>query len=287
MKKKLSLLMFLLLIMIVIPVSAATTITPKYCDFTTSYSTANKYAKTVYTGDYLVNIKNANESYLKFTPSSSGTYVFTVSGLKDSKNSYRCGHLRLNVKDNKNGLDWLKVKTQGGSTDALEIATEDDDPDEEEPAELHLRSRYAKISLNKGEPIFLHYYFTGGVSFKLNIKKSGSSSSVYYLANANNHTREGCYSTSFKVFSDKIVLNGKMKKVSGINNYSGSYTSVKKYTFKLTSSTKYYGSESEGYASITKSQALKQLKNLKNASLDYLFVMLVEGNKVKAMYLKS
>ena len=287
MKKKLSLLMFLLLIVIAIPVSAATTITPKYCDFTTSYSTANKYAKTVSTGDYRVNIKNASKGYIKFTPSTSGTYVFTVSGLKDSRDEYQCGNTIFQLKDSDNYLEWIDIKTQGGTADALEIATEEDDPDEEEPAELNLRSRSTKMSLEKGASLFLCYYFTGGDSFKLNIKRAGSSSPVYYLANANNHKSNGCYSSSFKVSSDKIVLTGKMKKVKGTSNYTGSYTSVKSYTFKLTSSTKYYGSESGGYASISKSQALNHLKKMKSHSYAYPFVMLVDGNKVKAMYLKS
>ena len=78
-----------------------------------------------------------------------------------------------------------------------------------------------------------------------------------------------------------------MKKVKGKDNYTGSYTNVKTYTFKLTSSTKHYGSESNGYASISKSQAINQLKNMKSHSYGYTFVMLVEGNKVKKMYLKS
>lgn len=290
MKKKMRVLAFLILIVLAaaLPVSAATTITPKYCKNTSNYTTANNYAKTVSTGDYLVNIKNAQNSYLKFTPSSDGTYVFTVSALKDSKSVFRCGHVSFHLKSNNNRLERVDVKTQGGTNDVLKIATEDGDPGKDDPEKRYLRSRYAKISLKKGKPVFLYYSFLGGDSFRLNIKKSGSvSADVYYLANANNHTKDGCYSSSFKVYSDKLVIKGKMKKVKGINNYSGSYTSVRTYTFKLASGTKYYGSDGYGYSAITKSQALNYLKKMKSNSYGYTFVMLVEGNKIKKMYLKT
>lgn len=173
MKKKLKLLLFLTMIILASAsyVSATTAITPKYCEYTTRYSTANKKAKKISTGTYLVNINNAKESYLKFTPSSTGTYVFTISALKDSRDHYRCGHVSFHLKDANDRLVRMSIKTQGGTNNVLKIATEDGNPDKGDPAKIYLRSRYARVSLKKGKPIFLYYSFMGGKSFKINIRK--------------------------------------------------------------------------------------------------------------------
>ena len=155
---------------------AATTITPKYSDLSFSYSKEYSKASTVHLGDYLINIKNANKGILLFVPDESTTYVFTFSALKSSK--YCSGDVvLLEADDDDNELDILDVKTQGGTADYLDIATKDDDPEEEIPEELYLKTRTATIKLTKGRAVFINYDFPGGDSFRVSIKKSGSNTS--------------------------------------------------------------------------------------------------------------
>jgi hypothetical protein len=175
MKKRISfttvlLLALLICTMSVAPVYAATTIKTSSCKYTSSATKADKYAKKVTTGAYTVKVSDVTKGYLKFTPSSTGTYEFKFFNVK-SNYSFAMGHITFQVK-NGSSLKRLSVKTNGGTTSTLNLATKNDAADEGSPAELYLKSRSTKIKLTKGKSYYIHYGFVAAKTFQVSIKKS-------------------------------------------------------------------------------------------------------------------
>ena len=164
--KKIIITLILLLLIIPIPTHAATTIKPKSWKYTTSVK--NVKAKTVTTGTYTVKVTGSE--YLKFTPSATRTYEFTFSTVK-TKFSYALGSVVFQKADGKE-LKNISVKTDGGKTDMLNIATRNDAVDEDEPAELYLKKRSAKMKITKGEPLYIYFNFVGADSVNMKIKKA-------------------------------------------------------------------------------------------------------------------
>ena len=165
--KKIIGLLTLLLLLFTVPTHAATTIKPKSCKYTTSVKKVN--AKKVTTGTYTVKLKG--NGYMKFTPSATRTYEFKFSSVK-TKFSYALGSVIFQKADGKQ-LKNISVKTDGGKTDMINPATRNDAVDEDEPAELYLKTRSAKMKLTKGEALYIYFNFVGADSVNMKIKKMG------------------------------------------------------------------------------------------------------------------
>jgi hypothetical protein len=163
------LLMLLTCVMPIAPVYAATTIKTSSCKYTSSVTKADKYATTVNTGAYTVKVSDVTKGYLKFTPSSSGTYEFKFFNVK-SNYSFAMGHITFQVK-NSSSLKRLSLKTKGGTTVTLNLATQNDGADEGAPEELYLKSRSTKIKLSKGKSAYIHFGFVAAKSFQMSIRK--------------------------------------------------------------------------------------------------------------------
>ena len=163
--KKIIITLILLLLIIPIPTHAATTIKPKSWKYTTSVK--NVKAKTVTTGTYTVKVTGSG--YLKFTPSATRTYEFTFSTVK-TKFSYALGSVIFQKVDGKK-LKNVSIKTDGGKTDMINLATRDDSDDD--PAELYLKAWSTKLKIKKGESVYLYFNFAGADSVKMRIKKTG------------------------------------------------------------------------------------------------------------------
>ena len=163
MLKKIIILFTLLLLLFAVPTHAATTIKLKSCKYTTSIKKVA--AKTVSTGTYTVKVTGSG--YLKFTPSATRTYEFTFSSVK-TKFSYALGSVIFQKEDGKK-MKNISIKTDGGKTDMINLATRDDSDDD--PAELYLKTRSTKLKIKKGEPVYLYFNFVGADSVKMKIKK--------------------------------------------------------------------------------------------------------------------
>ena len=174
MKKRISFTALLLLALLtcalsITPVYAATSIKTSSCKYTTSAAKAEKYAKKVSTGAYTVKTSDVKKGYLKFTPASSGTYEFKFFNIKSSF-SFAMGHITFQV-ENGSSLKRLSVKTKGGTTNTLNLATQNDSADEGAPEELYLKSRSTRIKLTKGKTVYIHYGFLVAKSFQMFIDK--------------------------------------------------------------------------------------------------------------------
>ena len=118
---------------------------------------------------YKVNSKN--NTLVKFTAPKTGTYKVTISNIATSPKvksgaDYELGNLFIQKKSSSGRyLISQTVKTQGGKYSNLKMATKDsynhNYKGKKVTVNTYLASRYGKIKLEKGETIYMEYYYTG------------------------------------------------------------------------------------------------------------------------------
>lgn len=133
---------------------------------------------------YKVTSKNKNGTFVKFKAPKAGKYVVTISninsiGVKASDVDHNLANFYIKKQSSGDYLSWVKVKTQGGKTDWLRMATPDSYNDYYKGTKVkvstYLNKRTATLTLKKGETIYVNMsYFTGKKSrctYNLKIKR--------------------------------------------------------------------------------------------------------------------
>lgn len=140
--------------------------------FTTSTSAAKKRAGVVKKGTYDIKLGKKGSGYAAFKALKSKTYSFTLYKVRaKKKGSYTCGYFycMLPYEDSKTMIDMKDMKTKGGKSDALYVASKYN------KSTLPVKSRYltkrtGKIALKKGQIAYLYFCFFDGDTVRLNIK---------------------------------------------------------------------------------------------------------------------
>ena len=139
-------------------------------EYTTSAEAASKAAKTVKRGSHRVRLSSSGSGcgFLKFTADESRKYTFSFSKLS-TKYPYNCGHVYLMSEAGTDGKTLKKtiVRTQGGKAESIYIATQKDAAGDK--LTKHLKSRYAKVTLKKGQAIYIYFSFARGDSLRMTI----------------------------------------------------------------------------------------------------------------------
>ena len=156
-----------------VPVQAAKTVTAN--------KNPNKAVNIKKKGTYRVVSKMTlkKDDYIRFTAPKTGKYTLTFSDFRSKKKSssgeYQLGSVYIQKKSSYGSLLFQKVKTKGGKSSILRICSKawynkyTKGKKVKETTELY--SRYAKLSLKKGETIYISTYWTGGPhSYSLKIK---------------------------------------------------------------------------------------------------------------------
>lgn len=133
---------------------------------------------------YKVTSKNINGTYVKFKAPKAGKYVVTIYnmnslGAKASDVDHNLANFYIKKKTSSNYLSWIDVKTQGGKTYLLHMATPDSYNDYYKGTKVtldtYLNKRTATLTLKKGEIIYVNMsYFTGNkcrCTYNLKIKR--------------------------------------------------------------------------------------------------------------------
>lgn len=148
----------------------------KNLDYKASCARIKKNATTVKTGTCRVQVGKKKSGYVKFKAPKTKDYTFTLSGVKTT-NKYGYSTDFANIKyikrysfSKKEYLYDYQVRTQGGKAFTLWFGTKKSVSNYN--TNLSTRaSRYGKIKLNKGETVYLYFYFSyAGDSCQLNIK---------------------------------------------------------------------------------------------------------------------
>ena len=167
----------LALLMAITPTMAygATTKTVSKTDFTTSTKTLNKRATTVKKGTTTLKFKKG-QGYLKFKAPTSKTYTFTFSNFKNGDAYGVCAFFETQTPDSDSPTySFLKkVKTNGGKTDTLWIGTKNYKGmyvgSEKNALKRRRSTRYAKVSLKKGQMIYFYFSSATTKSVKATVK---------------------------------------------------------------------------------------------------------------------
>lgn len=115
--------------------------------------------------------EKVNHSMVKFTAPKNGTYKVTISNIASypkvkSGEDHDLGNLYIRKMEYGKYLYSQTVKTQGGKYSCLFTATKDSYnrfyKGQKVTTGTYLASRYGKISLKKGETIYMDYFYTGG-----------------------------------------------------------------------------------------------------------------------------
>lgn len=135
---------------------------------TSSTEVASKAAKRVGCGTHRVYLSKGENGYLKFTAPAADRYTLSFSGLR-TKYAYDCGYIALMTAQGENGQSLVKrkVRTQGGKTTDLELATQRDKTGSR--LTKHLTRRSARIALNKGQTLYIYFSFNRGDSLRMTI----------------------------------------------------------------------------------------------------------------------
>ena len=136
------------------------TITLKKQKFTPKTSTAKKKAKEITIGESIVKMPAKGMGYLKFKAEKKGTYKFTFSDLVKKKGDQK-GYINFQTAKSgkKSELVRNKVKTMGGSSYAVWIATKDLKSNSHPKIEWPRKSRTAKLKLKKGQEVYVFFSF--------------------------------------------------------------------------------------------------------------------------------
>jgi hypothetical protein len=111
-----------------------------------------------------------NNSYTKFTAPAAGTYTFTISdivSLKKKNPDYNLGNLYISkLTESGDYIQTVKVKTNGGTSSCLWTATKASYNSFYKNKKIkkvnnYLATRYGSLYLQKGESVWLQYYYTG------------------------------------------------------------------------------------------------------------------------------
>ena len=133
-------------------------------------------------GTYRVISKSTNSKkndYIRFTAPKKGTYTLTFSDFRNLKNysdaELRLGYVYIEKKDKHGIYCYQNVKSQGGKITMLNVCSKvwynAYIKGKKITKRSELYSRYAKISLKKGETIYIESFWTGGPhSYSLKIK---------------------------------------------------------------------------------------------------------------------
>lgn len=155
-----------------VPVQAARTVTAN--------KKANKAVNIKKKGTYRVLSKTKinKDDYIRFTAPKTGKYTLTFSDFRNLS-GYTPAERHLGsvyiYKNSKYGLSMQKVKTNGGKRSILSICSKawynTYTKGKKVTTYSDLHTRYAKISLKKGETIYIKTFWTGGKhSYSLKIK---------------------------------------------------------------------------------------------------------------------
>ena len=159
MKKVISLFLVLTMVISFSSVSTyAATKKLKNQTFTTDTAVANRKALSVKKGTYTVKLPSKGKGYLKFKAPKKATYSFTLSKLKASS-SYSCGYFYVMRKYGTTNqyIGQEKLKQKGGKQEAMNIATRNSTSGK--VISRYLTSRTGKITLRKGEVVYLYFSF--------------------------------------------------------------------------------------------------------------------------------
>ncbi|MDO5701935.1 MAG: hypothetical protein Q4G47_01090 [Lachnospiraceae bacterium] len=146
-------------------------------DFTTDAVAAESTAKAIKRDrTYKVRIPSDDvhsfgSGFLSFTAPESGTWVLRLFGLS-AKSDYGCGtvNVLLPSAEDPGRLELRSVRTKGGYADTLYIATENA-PGAATGSSFRT-SRNAWLSLDKGQTIWLYFYFPAKSSVRLRAELS-------------------------------------------------------------------------------------------------------------------
>ena len=174
MKKILSRLMLVMVITMMLigmtPVLAsAKTVTLKPQGFTTSKSVAKKMGQVVKKGTTTVVFSpSLGSGYLKFKAPKKKKYTFTLSGLSTTR-SYSNGYFYvMRTYGRGKYITMSKMTTQGGKTSSLYVSSKDHPYSDLRTA--FITSRFGRLTLKKGEMVYLYFSFSPGDVLTLNIK---------------------------------------------------------------------------------------------------------------------
>ena len=155
-----------------VPVQAARTVTAN--------KNPNKAVNIKKKGTYRVVSKMnlRKDDYIRFTAPKTGKYTLTFSDFRSKKYKsaeMQLGSVYIQKKSPHDTLLFQKIKTKGGKSSILRICSKQwynrYIKGKKVKASTELYSRYAKISLKKGETIYISTYWTGGKhSYSLKIK---------------------------------------------------------------------------------------------------------------------
>lgn len=172
-KALIPLLLSILLVIGLVPSTAQAATSNKKVTKCNSFETAtvNKKATKVTRGTTRLTYKAAR-GYVKFTAPASKTYKLTLSKLSNSSMPYGfCGWAWICKSNNYGRLAYQTVKTNGGKAFTLWVgSTKFTDKKATKTINRCIRTRSARISLNKGETIYI--LFSSYKNSKLTLKIS-------------------------------------------------------------------------------------------------------------------
>ena len=135
-----------------------------------NHKKASKYNKapSIRVGTTKVLLKKKN-ALVKFKATENKTYTFTVSNLYDPKDSdnYVCGHFYVmrRISENSQYISGTECKTQGGKATSFNIAGKSFLDGWKQKKVLkknrYRLSRYAKVSLEAGETVYIEVHVAG------------------------------------------------------------------------------------------------------------------------------
>ena len=131
-------------------------------------------------GSYNINARanNKQNAYIRFVAPKTGKYTFTFYDFRDwgKKSSARKGFAQAwMTKQYKHGLETLKTKSNGGKAYTLILASKwwysRYVKGQKVTPESELYSRYSKLSLKKGDVLYISTYWSNGKhQYKLKIQ---------------------------------------------------------------------------------------------------------------------
>ncbi len=151
----------------------------KYSKFLTSVSEAEAVASVVKKGSNKIVLKRKKYTclgYVKFVAPKTKTYTFTFSGVSSDSRSNRLGFIAVQTPETAypDSLAWIDASTKGGTTHFLRVAQKTYKHRIKNPVEQYLSKRSAKMNLQEGQVVYLHYdfssYRTKNMTSKLVIK---------------------------------------------------------------------------------------------------------------------